>query len=971
MKKTNLVRTLMEMAGCLKAVLLVLHLLFLIVSSEEWYSLNVRSHASTPYEVLKHHLKTFDTKGIKTGYYSLLSVDQQNNHLLVGAKNVAILLDLEDIDSYVLWNVTTPSSSSTCDKEKDDLCNNYIMAMLPFEDRIYLCWTGKAPSAACSWRNRTNLSAAPGNDSLGNVFKSDAKDFVPRISPYQNDTAVITERGILFTGTISPNTGKSMIYSRSFNPTLNPTYSHISQGWFYSDVHFIKSFDIGLYVYFFFRERSYECASCGRQVSSRVARICKGDYGGYHGHQRTFVTFQKAKLSCSDGKDYPVNFNEIQDVWWDEPTDEFRAIFTSHRNGPPASAVCVYSLSSIKKIFVESKFKSFSSNGEGTTVDNNYPEYFPNCKVNPLYINQASQLPVPDGMMATQKMTINAYTSLMHDPLMADPVQPTSSRAWFIKDGIRMTAIAVEKVGANKVVYTSTDRGTVLKISQPEGNNDPCLLTEMDAFPVGKKEIIRSMALDTKRHTLYLGSSSRLAKLSLEQCGSYLNNGSCISAADPYCGWDNKTKSCVSVLSHGEPSQLKQDLNSCPKAQGVSWSPWKNCLQSDGNLCRCQVRPCLQDTNSHCEGGLEYRLENCTVNISVGWEGVESWEALGVQHGNWSVWGNWSECSAKAWAGVRNRSRTCTNPVPRRGGRPCLGDSVQYEPCSLGLEEVEKSLSTNLTKELNPKVNMAVRFHVKCRAKGYKLTAVSAEVTNETIDCQKEPQICGDGEWNPWGEWTPCTVEGFQIRRRNCKREPCVGESLQEQSCSPPPTKCEDDSWDEWSKCVCDHNLPDVETGLRYRVLKCCRLCPNQTSCCHTVEFGDCSCKTTSVVGRRTAPNVLEKSNFGLGHVIGAAVIGCVFTITLCVAAICFVNRRKKQFDVSKMGDNSLNETGNDSRYSTLPARENVELLKNSGTPGINDKNRNSSKKTPSPLKIMFEKRKKRYPVNSYREEEV
>lgn len=65
---------------------------------------------------------------------------------------------------------------------------------------------------------------------------------------------------------------------------------------------------------------------------------------------------------------------------------------------------------------------------------------------------------------------------------------------------------------------------------------------------------------------------------------------------------------------------------------------------------------------------------------------MESWEALGVQHGNWSVWGNWSECSAKAWAGVRNRSRTCTNPVPRRGGRPCLGDSVQYEPCSLGLE---------------------------------------------------------------------------------------------------------------------------------------------------------------------------------------------------------------------------------------------------------------------------------------------
>ena len=59
---------------------------------------------------------------------------------------------------------------------------------------------------------------------------------------------------------------------------------------------------------------------------------------------------------------------------------------------------------------------------------------------------------------------------------------------------------------------------------------------------------------------------------------------------------------------------------------------------------------------------------------------------------------------------------------------------------------VEKGLSTNLTRELNPKVNMAVRFHVKCRAKGYKLTAVSAEVTNETIDCEKEPQTCGGKE---------------------------------------------------------------------------------------------------------------------------------------------------------------------------------------------------------------------------------
>lgn len=66
--------------------------------------------------------------------------------------------------------------------------------------------------------------------------------------------------------------------------------------------------------------------------------------------------------------------------------------------------------------------------------------------MNPKYIDPSNTERVPDGMMATKKMTLSAYRQLMHDPLMEDPVQPTSfnsqskkvSRAWFIKDGIRL-----------------------------------------------------------------------------------------------------------------------------------------------------------------------------------------------------------------------------------------------------------------------------------------------------------------------------------------------------------------------------------------------------------------------------------------------------------------------------------------------------------------------------------------------------
>ena len=44
---------------------------------------------------------------------------------------------------------------------------------------------------------------------------------------------------------------------------------------FFADPHFVGSFDVGDYVYFFFRELAVENLNCERIVFSRVARICK------------------------------------------------------------------------------------------------------------------------------------------------------------------------------------------------------------------------------------------------------------------------------------------------------------------------------------------------------------------------------------------------------------------------------------------------------------------------------------------------------------------------------------------------------------------------------------------------------------------------------------------------------------------------------------------------------------------------
>ncbi|XP_015766704.1 PREDICTED: semaphorin-5A-like isoform X3 [Acropora digitifera] len=719
--------------------------------------------------------------------YFLLSIDEKHNNLLVGTRDIVFLVKLNDthMESYESWILRQKPEKDT-----------FLELMLPYEDKILLCWVERPFTRKCTWRNRTTLGEVPTTDQ-GYVFKSKEKYNAPSSPTEQNDTAIITEDGTLFFGTSLPVQAfaRSGICSKRLKqPNLKEVCSDRKSS-FNEDVHFVKSFEIGTYVYFFFHERSLECHNCGKVKTSRVARVCTGDVG-YLKIESSFVTFQKAKLICSDGMKYALNFNEIQDVWWDNRTDRFYAAFTAQPNAPAISAICIYELSSINQIFDNSPIRSFASETGGWTKKKNNLEYFAGCKVNPKFLKGSSS--VADGVMATRDMQLSAYEKLTHDPLMADGVEPVGSKAWIMSDGIRMTGISLDVVGRNIVVYASTDRGSVVKISQPPEISQPCLYSEMEIYPSNKREVIKTMAIDQDRHVLYVGTHYSLTQLSLDQCERYqYDKRACISAADPYCGWDNETFRCSSVLSHGE--RLQQNLTICPKGRKEAKRPsWRTCVQSDGNLCRCQTRRCEDKGNTPCLTDVEVRLENCTVDLSVGWEGERSWEILGVQHGNWSAWGNWSECSTETWAGLRNRSRTCTNPVPRRGGRTCVGDSIQYEPCRQ--EDQENSWSSWGTC-VQSDGNLCRCQTRRCQDKGNTPCLPDVRLENCTVDLsvgwegERSWEILGvqHGNWSAWGNWSECSTEtwaGLRNRSRTCTNpvprrggRTCVGDSIQYEPC--------------------------------------------------------------------------------------------------------------------------------------------------------------------------------------------
>ena len=50
--------------------------------------------------------------------------------------------------------------------------------------------------------------------------------------------------------------------------------------------------------------------------------------------------------------------------------------------------------------------------------------------------------------------------------------------------------------------------------------------------------------------------------------------------------------------------------------------------------------------------------------------------------GGWGSWSQSDKCSVSCGGGMRVRTRTCTNPSPKNGGKYCNGESSTATPCN-------------------------------------------------------------------------------------------------------------------------------------------------------------------------------------------------------------------------------------------------------------------------------------------------
>ncbi|XP_044770242.1 semaphorin-5B [Neomonachus schauinslandi] len=156
--------------------------------------------------------------------------------------------------------------------------------------------------------------------------------------------------------------------------------------------------------------------------------------------------------------------------------------------------------------------------------------------------------------------------------------------------------------------------------------------------------------------------------------------------------------------------------------------------------------------------------------------------------GGWAAWGPWSSCSRDCELGFRVRKRTCTNPEPRSGGLPCIGDAAEYQDCNHQACPVRGAWSC-WTSWSPCSASCGGGHYQRTRSCTSPAPSPGEDICLglHTEEALCATQACPEG-WSPWSEWSACTEDGAQSRSRHCEElvpgpSACAGNSSESRPC--------------------------------------------------------------------------------------------------------------------------------------------------------------------------------------------
>ncbi|KAJ3596168.1 hypothetical protein NHX12_002577 [Muraenolepis orangiensis] len=299
------------------------------------------------------------------------------------------------------------------------------------------------------------------------------------------------------------------------------------------------------------------------QHDSRWLNDLPNDLGGHRSLVNKWTTFLKARLVCSvpgpNGID--THFDELQDVFLMSTKDPknpiIYTVFTTSSNIFKGSAVCLYSMVDIRRVFLGPYAHRDGPNYQWVPFQGRVPYPRPGTCPSKTF----------GGFDSTKDLPDEVITFARSHPAMFHPVYPINNRPIMVKTDVdyQFTQIVVDKVeaedGQYDVMFIGTDIGTVMKVvSVPRGSwhdLEEVLLEEMTVFR--EPTAITAMELSTKQQQLYLGSSIGVSQMPLHRCEVYGKAcAECCLARDPYCAWDGTE--CSRYFPMAKRRTRRQDI---------------------------------------------------------------------------------------------------------------------------------------------------------------------------------------------------------------------------------------------------------------------------------------------------------------------------------------------------------------------------------------------------------------------------
>lgn len=331
-------------------------------------------------------------------------------------------------------------------------------------------------------------------------------------SIYQSETPAVAsrslERGRMFQ---IASTGVTTGTRISINPNARESYL----------VNYVYGFSSERFSYFLTTQLKHNDQSVQKEYISKLLRVCQED--------SHYFSYTEIPLDCIG----ETKYNLVRAAYLGKPgtdlaenlgitvqDDVLYAVFSEGKDNVPTnrSALCVYSLKSIRRKFMQNIKTCFNGHGP-----RGLDFISPNMQCTPTKLQTISE--------DFCGLDVN-YPLGGEQPIAAVPV---------VLFNTQLTAVAATRTSGYTVVFVGTADGHLKKVVVESAAS---AIEYADIAVNNGSPVNADMFFDTQELNLYVMTKKSVFKVKVHDCTVYSTCGDCLGAKDPYCGWCNLENKC-------------------------------------------------------------------------------------------------------------------------------------------------------------------------------------------------------------------------------------------------------------------------------------------------------------------------------------------------------------------------------------------------------------------------------------------